>query len=89
MHHQLQEYEIEVLRRIYLKDIIGKKYRPIELVERIIKWNEISSKFRIRKGFKRVAKRLVGLGYLSNHGKSMSVISITKKGVLLVESLEE
>jgi len=79
---------MEVLRRIYKEGIIGKRYRPLELVERIIKWEEISSRFGAKKGFKKVAKRLVNLGYLSNHGKSMNVISITKKGVLLVESLE-
>ncbi len=58
---QLLKYEIEVLRRIYMKGIIKKEYRPIELVERVIKWEEISSKFRIKNGFKRVAKKLVKL----------------------------
>ncbi len=85
----LKEYELEVLKRMLNEGLVLHSYIPTELVESKIKWREIAHKHRVRKGFKAVARSLVKRGYLTDHGKSMAVLSLTKDGVRIVLALSE
>ena len=82
----LKIYEREVLKRLFDKEIISWNYVPIERARSLIKWGEIRKKYRIKKNFKSVVRKLKGFGYVSDHGKSLHVVSLTKHGVELVEA---
>lgn len=70
---------------MYDLQIIGNKgYTSLEKTRIKIKWAKIASHHRVKKSYKTVAKRLVQKGYLSDHGKSMAVLSLEKLGVTFV-----
>ena len=81
----LEEYEIAILVQMYDLQIIGNKgYTSLEKTRIKIKWAKIASYYKIKKSFKAITKRLVQKGYLSDHGKSMAVLSLEKLGVTFV-----
>ena len=78
----LENYEIAVLVQMYDTQIIGERgYISLQKTRIRIKWAKIASHYKIKKSFKMVAKKLVKKGYLSDHGKSMAVLSLEKLGV--------
>ena len=80
----LEDYEEEVLLRMYDNQIIGHNYFSIQKVASLIKWREIARKYRVRKKFSSVIKRLVSKGYVDDHGKSGKAASLTRLGVAYV-----
>jgi len=80
----LQEYEEEVLFRMYDNQIIGNNYKPIQKVAAIIKWSEIQRKFGVRKKFSSVFRHLISKGYVDDHGKRGKAGSLSRMGVLYV-----
>ncbi len=59
-------------------------YRPIQIVRAKINWLELSQRYGLKKGFHSIMKRLENKGYISSHGKSGDVCSLTQIGVLYV-----
>jgi len=80
----LREYEEEVLARMYDEEIIAMKYKPTEVLRSKINWLEIAQKYRIKKAFSSVMRRLEIKGYIDSHGKSGAVYSLTFSGVAYV-----
>jgi len=81
----LKAYEEDVLSGMYDRQIIGHAhYLPIETVASIIKWSDIARKHRVRKSFKRVARKLHSKGYIDFHGKKGDVASLSELGVAYV-----
>ncbi len=85
----LKDYELEVLKRMLNEGFILNSYTSIENIESKIKWKEIARKYKVRRGFKRVARSLVKKGYLTDRGKSTAVLSLTKDGVKVALALLE
>jgi hypothetical protein len=69
---------------MYDEGIIGMDYRPVQIVRAKVNWIELSGRYKIRKGFPAIIRRLENKGYLSTHGKSGDVCSLTQLGVLYV-----
>lgn len=83
----LEPYEEEVLERMYDKEIIMMRYKPIQRgIRGMIHWDEIAQKYGIKKSLKNVLRRLgsSSKGYVSDHGKSWEVASLTEIGVQYV-----
>ncbi|HIE23023.1 MAG TPA: hypothetical protein EYP68_02205 [Candidatus Korarchaeota archaeon] len=85
----LKDYELEVLKRMLNEGFISNNYTSIENIESKIKWKEIARSYKVRRGFKRVARGLVKKGYLTDHGKSTAVLSLTKDGVKVALATSE
>ncbi len=66
-----------------------KKYVSIEKFAKMINWKKISSEFRVKKGFKSVAQKLVKRNLLSDDGKSMAVLYLDKLGVAYIVGMIE
>jgi len=82
--------EIAILLQAYNKGIIGmRNYAAIEKFSKMINWKKISSAYRIKKGFKSVAQKLVRRKLLSDDGKSMAVLFLDKIGVAYIIGLIE
>jgi hypothetical protein len=81
----LERYEEEILRRLYDEDIIAMQYKPVEVVRSKINWIEISQQYKIKKKFSSVMERLERKGYVTSHGKSGNVYSLTFSGVAYVK----
>ena len=77
----LQPYEIAILLKMYDEGIIANAYKPIERVHSKIKWRQIASAYRVKDSFESVARRLVKMKLLTDHGKSMAVLALDKLGV--------
>jgi hypothetical protein len=67
--------------------LIGNKYKAVEKVASKIDWDELSSEYRVDLGLKKVLKKL--RPYVSDHGKSGNVASLTRWGVDYVRGLSE
>jgi hypothetical protein len=80
----LKEYEEEILKRMYNEGLTGNNYKPIQTVRSKIGWIELDQKYRIKKKFDSIMKRLEGKGYVDSHGKSGAVYSLTFLGVAYV-----
>ncbi|MEP0826693.1 MAG: hypothetical protein HRF40_14545 [Nitrososphaera sp.] len=80
----MADYEEEILMRMYDEGIIGMDYRPIQIVRAKINWLELSQRYGLKKGFHSIMRRLENKGYVSSHGKSGDVCSLTQVGVLYV-----
>ena len=89
MESGLEPHEEEVLIRMLREGFIGGSYSSLERVARAIRWEEIARRCGIRAKFKSVAKRLVSRGLLTDHGKSMRVLSLTRDGVRVALALME
>jgi hypothetical protein len=77
----LKEYENEVLIRMLDKEIINYRYLPTETISHQINWNEIQASFNIKKKFKSIMEKLKNKGYVTDHGKSGEVYSLTFIGL--------
>lgn len=80
----LEPYEEEILFLLYDKEIIETGYEPTNRLRSMVDWTSIRTKYRVRKGFKKIIKKLVKKGYLDDHGKRGEVASLTKTGVRFV-----
>ena len=86
----MHDYEIAVILHAYSKGIIGMpKYVAVEKFARMINWQKISSAYRVKKGFKSVAQKLVKRKLLSDDGKSMTVLYLDSLGVAYVVGMIE
>ncbi len=86
----MDDYEIAIILQAYNKGVIGMpRYVAIEKFSKVINWRKISSCYRIKKGFKSVAQKLVKRKLLSDDGKSMAVLYLDKFGVDYITSLIE
>lgn len=84
----IEEYEKEIIVRMYNHRIIGRKgYKTLQLVASIIKFHEIQRTYEVKKKFKDVAKSLIRKGLASDWGKSLKVLSLTRAGVDLAREL--
>jgi DNA-binding IscR family transcriptional regulator len=81
----LEVYEEEVLMRLYDNGLIAMRYCAIQKAANIIKWQELAKKYKIKKSFSNVVRKLATKGYVDEHGKSGDVISLTRLGVLYVK----
>jgi hypothetical protein len=77
----LEEYQEEILFRIYDNRIIAMNYCSVEKVASIIKWQTIAKQYGVKKSFRKVLRNLHSKGYLDSHGKSFDVISLSRFGV--------
>ncbi len=85
----LKEYEKEILVRMMEAGYIGRAYASIEKVASAIHWDELVDKYGIRKGFKSVLRSLKAKGLVTDHGKSLRVISLTKEGLRMVLAIKK
>ena len=79
----LDPFELEILVRMYDEGIILTDYLPIERVASKIRWTQLSAAFKVKKGFKGILKHLKSRGLVTDQGKSLEVVSLTKYGVVL------
>jgi hypothetical protein len=82
----LQQFEIEILHRMYHQQIISYAYLPTQTIERRINWTQLRTEYRIKKKFPSIMQRLKNKGYLDDHGKSGNVYSLTFLGVAYVKA---
>ena len=77
----MEKYEIAVIYHMYDKGLIGERnYTGIQNIVNRIKWSKIASKYKVKKRFVSVAQKLVKYKLLSDDGKSMQVLYVTKFG---------
>ncbi len=84
----LEEYEREVIVRLMEEGYVGRKYAPIERVASVINWNELANRYGVGRGFKSVLRSLKAKGLVTDHGKSLQVVSLTKEGFRLALALK-
>ncbi len=89
MESGLEPHEEEILIRMLREGFVEGAYSSLERVARAIRWEEIARRCGVRAKFKSVAKRLVSRGLLTDHGKSMRVLSLTRDGVRVALALME
>ena len=77
----LEPYEEEVLVRMYDKELIMMRYTSIQRIRGMIRWDEIAQKYGVKRSLNKVFRHLFNTGYVSDHGKSGDVASLTKIGV--------
>lgn len=86
----MDDYEIAIVLQAYDKGIVGMpNYVSIEKFSKMINWRKISSVYRVKKGFKSVAQKLVKRKLLSDDGKSMAVLYLDKLGVVYITGMIE
>jgi hypothetical protein len=77
----LEEYEEEVLRRMFDQKIIGEAgYARIQHIEGRIKWPEIQARYQVKKKFKAIMRRLSNKGLITFR-KGGEAYSLSKFGV--------
>lgn len=81
----LKDYEEAILSSLYDNGIIAMRYCSIQKAASIIKWHEISQKYRVKKKFPNVLWNLRTKGYVDFHGKSGDVVSLSRIGVAYVK----
>lgn len=81
----LEGYEKEVLNRLYDEGIIGNHYFAMEKVRMRIRWIEIAHKYKIKKSFSYVVRRLHHKGYINFGGKSGDICSLSEFGTAFVK----
>lgn len=79
----LGPFELEILVRMYDEGIIQTDYLPIQRAASKIRWTQLAASFQVKKGFKGVLKHLKSRGLVTDQGKSLEVVSLTKYGVIL------
>jgi hypothetical protein len=77
----LEDYQDEVLSRMFDNRIIAMNYYAVEKVASIIKWQTIAKKYGVKKSFAKVLRNLHSKGYVDSHGKSFNVVSLSRLGV--------
>ena len=87
--NDLRAYEREILVRMMEAGYIAQAYASIEKVASAIHWDELVDKYGIRKGFKSVLRSLKTKGLVTDHGKSLNVVSLTKEGFKLALALKK
>ena len=80
-----KEIEMDLLVRMHQKGLVAGRYRSTQDVRRSIGWQDMASRRRERAKFDAIARKLVKKGVLTDHGKSMRVLSLTPQGDLLVK----
>lgn len=86
----MDDYEIAIVLQAYDKGIVGMpNYVSLEKFSKMINWRKISSVYRVKKGFKSVAQKLVKRKLLSDDGKSMAVLYLDKLGVVYITGMIE
>jgi len=80
----LEGHEEEILFGLYDNSIIRLNYCSIQKAASIIKWNDISKKYGVKKSFPNVLWKLRSKGYVEFHGKSGDVVSLSRIGVAYV-----
>lgn len=80
----LRDIELDVLTRMHQNGLVAGRYRSIQDVRRSIGWQRIASRHHEKTKFDSLARKLVKKGLLTDHGKSMRVLSLTPAGVALV-----
>ncbi len=86
----MEDYEIAVVLQAYNKGIIGMpNYVSVEKFSKMINWKKIAVAYKVKKGFKSIAQRLVKQRFLSDDGKSMAVLYLDKLGVAYVIGMIE
>ena len=73
-----------MLVRLHQKGFVAGRHRSAQDVRRSIGWQDMASRHREKAKFDAIARRLVKKGILTDHGKSMRVLSLTPQGNLLV-----
>lgn len=81
---RLKDIEVEVLVSMHKNGLVAGRYRDIHDVRRSIGWQKMASRHRERSKFDTLARKLVKKGILTDHGKSMKVLSLTPTGDMLV-----
>ncbi len=84
----MRKYEEEVLVRMLEAGYILSTYAPLEKVASAIKWDELANKYGVRKSIKSVFRSLKAKGLITDHGKSLRVVSLTKEGVRMALALK-
>lgn len=82
----LRDIELDVLTRMHQNGLVAGGYRSIQDVRRSIGWQRVASRHREKSKFDSLARKLVKKGLLTDHGKSMRVLSLTPAGVALVNA---
>jgi len=86
----MDDYEIAIVLQAYDKGIVGMpNYVSLEKFSKMINWRKISSVYRVKKGFKSVAQKLVKRKLFSDDGKSMAVLYLDKLGVVYITGMIE
>jgi hypothetical protein len=80
----LEAYEESILFGLYDNSIIGMKYCSIQKAASIVKWDDISRKYGVKKSFPNALWKLKTKGYVDFHGKSGDVVSLSRIGVAYV-----
>jgi hypothetical protein len=80
----LQNYQEEVLFRMYDEQIIGHNYKPIQRIATIIRWENITKQYSVKEKFPSVFRHLIKKGYIDDHGKRGKAGSLSKLGVSYV-----
>jgi hypothetical protein len=80
----LEEYEEQLLKRMYDEEIISGHYKPIERVRSKVNWLQLVEKYRVKKSFTNVIRRLYHKGYVDFSGKSGTVCSLSQLGAAYV-----
>jgi len=68
-------------------EFMHNNYKPTPTIANRINWTEIQTRYRIYKKFKSVMDKLQKKGYISDHGKSGEVYSLTFSGVAYVRKI--
>ncbi len=84
----MKEYEEEIIIRMLEAGYILSTYAPLEKVASVINWDELATKHKVRKGIKSVFRSLKAKGLITDHGKSLRVVSLTKEGVRMALALK-
>jgi hypothetical protein len=84
----LEDYEMEILFRLYDEGIIMHQYFAIEKVRVRIRWLEIVQKYRVKKSFSNVIRKLYNKGYINFGGKSGDVCSLSEFGAAYVREIK-
>jgi hypothetical protein len=82
---RLEEYEEQILIAMYDSEIIAMNYKSIEKVRAKVNWTSLQQEYKIKKSFPSIMKKLENKGYVSSHGKSGLVYSLTDIGVFYVK----
>lgn len=83
---KIKGYEIDVLIQMYKRGLFKKrKYKSIENVAKIVKWENISRKHKVKKNFKSIIRSLVKKGLVDDQGKSCKVCSLTQDGIIVAD----
>jgi hypothetical protein len=80
----MKNYEEEVLFRMYDEQIIGYRYKSIQSIFSIVRWNDLVKKYGVREKFPSVFRHLINKGYIDDHGKRGKAGSLSRLGVSYV-----